>query len=116
MIPLRRIGKALIITRALCLFEPKLILKIISGRRGQKDYFGDPFTRRAFEEFLNKLIADPLALILGQDGGGAKKPDLSMTFQADTSENLSPAAPRYEKVAEMFFHPIVRQVYLRKNL
>jgi hypothetical protein len=39
-----------------------------------------------------------------------------MTFQADTSENLSPAAPRYEKVAEMFFHPIVRQVYLRKNL
>jgi len=91
-------------------------LKIFFGRRGQKDYFGDPFTCRAFEEFPDELIADPLALILGKYGGGAEKPKLSMTFQADTAKNLAPAAPRDEKAAEVIFHPIVREVYLRKNL
>ena len=83
-------------------------MKIFFGRCGQKDYFGDPFARRAFEEFPDELIADPLALILGKYGGGAKKPKLSMTFQADTAEDLAPAAPRDEKAAEVLFHPVVR--------
>ena len=91
-------------------------MKIFFGRRGQKDYFGDPFPRRTFEEFPDELIADPLALILGKNGGGAKKSEISMTFQADTAENLAPAAPRNEKAAKMLFHPVVREVYLRKNL
>jgi len=91
-------------------------LKIIFGSRGQKDHFGDPFPRRVFEELLDKLIADPLALILGENGGGTKKPYLSMTFQADTPKDLAPAAARDQKAAEVFFHPVVWEVYLRKNL
>ena len=91
-------------------------MKKIFGRRGQKYDFGDPFSRRAIEEFADELIADPLALILGKNGGGTKKPEIFMTFQADAAENLAPAAPRNEKAAEMLFHPVVREVRSRKNL
>src|SRR5262249_18247778 len=66
--------------------------------------------------FSDELIADPLALILGKHCGGAKKPELPMTFHADTSKNLAPAAPRDEKASEVIFHPVVRQICLRKNL
>src|SRR5262249_8088920 len=115
-IPFRGVGKALFITRALRFFETEIVLKIFFGRRGQKDYFGDTFTLRAFEEFLDELIADPLALILGKYGGGTKKPQVPMTFQADTAKNLAPTAPSNEKAAEMLFHTVVREIYLRKNL
>jgi hypothetical protein len=57
-----------------------------------------------------------LALILGKNSGGTKKPEVSMTFQADAAEDLAPAAPRNEKAAEMLFHPVVREVCSRKNL
>jgi hypothetical protein len=39
-----------------------------------------------------------------------------MTFQADTSQDLAPAAPRDEKAAEVIFHSVVREVCLGKNL
>ena len=61
-------------------------------------------------------MADPLALILGKYGGGTKKPEISMTFQADTAEDLATAAPRDEEAAEALFHSVVREVCLRKNL
>jgi hypothetical protein len=91
-------------------------LKIFFGRRGQKNYFYDTFLCSLFEEFPDELIADPLALVLGKYGDGTKKPDLSMTFQADTAEDLASAAPRDEEAAEALFHSVVREVYLRKNL
>ena len=39
-----------------------------------------------------------------------------MTLQADAAEDFAPAAPRNKKAAEVLFHPVVREVYLRKNL
>jgi hypothetical protein len=39
-----------------------------------------------------------------------------MTLQANAAEDLAPAAPRNEKATEVLFHPVVREVYLRKNL
>src|SRR5215475_12468815 len=91
-IPLRGIGKALFITRALCLFEAEFVLKVISGCRGQKDYFDNTCVCRAFEEFPDDCIANPLTLILRKHGGGAKKPDFSMTFESCAANNLAPAA------------------------
>jgi hypothetical protein len=55
-------------------------------------------------------------LVLGKYGGGTKKPEFSMTFQADAAENLAPTAPRNEEATEALFHPVAREVYSRKNL
>ena len=54
---------------------------IALSREHAKRLFGQKDDEN-LRKFLDELIADPLALVLGKYCGGTKKPEFSMTFQA----------------------------------